>query len=239
MIKIINGDIIEQIEKLPSDFDVCFTSPPYNLSKNNFECEKWDTIGKIQKYGNEQKDNIENYVEFLYEVITKLLNKCEYFFLNVQSLGANKKQLIELQYMLRNYYCDTIIQNKGNGIPNGCNKRVMTNCFEYIHIYSKKNSRAVGTKQWNGTVKNIVNIGGNQRNQYSDKHKAIMNVELSDWILKNFVKEGGKVLDCFGGIGTTMISCLRHNLDGTMVEINKEYCELALKRVEIETELLK
>ena len=229
--KIINKDILEAINELDNDFDICFTSPPYNLDRNNFEWEKWGTIGNIQKYGT-QKDKIENYVDFLESVIKQLLNKCKYFFLNVQSLGPNKKDLIELQYRLKDYYCDTIIWNKGNGIPNGCNKRVMTNVFEYIYIYSFKPSRAVGTKEWNGNVKNVININGNQRNKYSKIHKAMFPLELADYILKTFVKDNGKVLDCFGGLGTTMIACKKNNMEGVMVEINEVYCEEARKRIE-------
>lgn len=161
-IKIYCNDILDVMESLDDDFDICFTSPPYNLSKNHFECEEWNTIGQIQKYQN-QKDFIQDYPSFLEKVILSLLKKCKYFFLNVQSLGPNKKDLIELQYRLKDYYCDTIIWNKNNGIPNGCNKRVMTNCFEYIHIYSLKPSRAVGTKEWRGNVKNIINMNGNQK----------------------------------------------------------------------------
>lgn len=213
MIKIINKDILDTIDELDNDFDICLTSPPYNLFKNNFG---WKVPKEqLQKYNYvNRKDKIDNYVDFLYEVITKLLHKCKYFFLNVQSLGPNKKDLIELQYKLRDYYCDTIIWNKNNGIPNGFNERVMTNCFEYIHIYSLNNSRSIGTKKWKGNIKNVINIPGNQKNKYSKFHKAMFPLELADYILKNFVKENGKVLDCFGGLGTTMIACKKNKMGG-------------------------
>lgn len=229
-IKVYWNDILEVIDILDDDFDICFTSPPYNLSKNNFECKKWDTIGKIQKYG-EQKDYIDNYVSFLETVILKLLKKCKYFFLNVQSLGPNKKDLIELQYRLKDYYCDTIIWNKGNGIPNGCNKRVMTNVFEYIHIYSLKPNRSVGTKEWRGNVNNVINLSGNYRNKYSHIHKALFPLELANKIVSNFVKPNGKVLDCFGGLGTTMIACILNKMDGVSVEINETYAKTSVERI--------
>lgn len=110
MYRFFNDDILNVIDKLDNDYDIVFTSPPYNLEKNNFGW-KAKQIEKQWKYKN-KKDLIVNYVDFLEEVITKLLDKCEYFFLNVQSLGPNKKDLIELQYRLKDYYCDTIIWNK-------------------------------------------------------------------------------------------------------------------------------
>lgn len=229
-IKIYWNNILDVIDELDDDFDICFTSPPYNLHKNNFESEKWDTIGKIQKYGH-QIDLINDYPIFLETVILKLLKKCKYFFLNVQSLGPNKKDLIELQYRLKDYYCDTIIWNKENGIPNGCNQRVMTNCFEYIHIYSLNPSKAVGTKVWRGNVKNVINIRGNQKNKYSAIHKAMFPIELPLHILSNFVRPGGKVLDCFGGLGTTMVACVLSGMDGVMVEINNDYVVKSIERL--------
>lgn len=230
MYRFFNDDILNVIDKLDNDYDIVFTSPPYNLEKNNFGW-KAKQIEKQWKYKN-KKDLIVNYVDFLEEVITKLLDKCEYFFLNVQSLGPNKKDLIELQYRLKDYYCDTIIWNKKNGIPNGFNERVMTNVFEYIHIYSLKPSRAVGTKEWRGNVKNVIDINGNQRNKYSKIHKAMFPLELADYILKTFVKENGKVLDCFGGIGTTAVASFMNNLKCDSVEINYNYHELAKQRLQ-------
>lgn len=226
---IIQGNCLDVIDTLQNDYDICFTSPPYNLYKNDFECEKWGDK-KHQKYG-EQKDCIEDYVGFLENVILKSLKKCKYFFLNIQSLANNKKEIIELNYRLKNYYCDTIIWNKGNGIPNGCNSRVMTNCFEYIHIYSLNPSRAVGTKEWKGNVKNVIDIKGNLNNSYSKIHKALFPLELPLWILKNFVRDGGKVLDVFGGLGTTSIAANILKMESTLIEINKDYCDVMEKRI--------
>lgn len=243
MVKIINNDILEEIDHLDNDFDICFTSPPYNLKKQNFSWSKEDYKNKNwkkdnasfkndqHKYQNGFSDDNSNYVEWLYEIITKLLKKCKYFFLNVQSLGPNKKDLIELQYKLKDYYCDTIIWNKTHGVPNGLNERVMTNVYEYIHIYSLNPTRAVGTKKWRATVSNLITIKGNQQNKYSKIHKAMFPLELAEWIVCNFVKEGGKVLDCFGGLGTTMVACRKHDRNGVMVEINKDFCEKAKERI--------
>ena len=232
----INGDSLKEIDKLDNDYDICFTSPPYNLHKNNFESDKWGTIGKIQKYTNHKEDKIVDYASFLEEVVLKCLEKCEYVFLNIQSLSGNKKDIIELNHKLKDYYCDTIIWNKSNGIPNGCNKRVMTNVFEYIYIYSKKPSRAVGTKVWRGNVKNVINLKGNQRNEYSQIHKALFPIELPMYILENFVKNGGKVLDCFGGLGTTAIAASKLGMSFTSIELVEKYHIMAIERFKKERE---
>jgi site-specific DNA-methyltransferase (adenine-specific) len=42
---------------------------------------------------------------------------------------------------------------------------------------------------------------------------------------------GDLVLDPFLGSGTTLIACLETNRKGIGIEINKGYCELAVKRL--------
>lgn len=50
MVKIINNDILEEIDHLDDDFDICFTSPPYNLKKNKILVDQKKIIKiKIEK----------------------------------------------------------------------------------------------------------------------------------------------------------------------------------------------
>lgn len=228
----IQSKIEDVMYKIPDNYyDIVFTSPPYNIFKKGSFVYKDTTQSYVQKY-DDYDDNIKQYDKWLFNIINTLLDKTEYFFLNIQSFAANKRELINLQYMLKDYYCDTIIWNKTNGIPNGFNERVMTNVFEYIHIYSKKNnSRSVGTKKWKGTVKNIIDINGNMNNKYSKIHKALFPIELPYYIFKNFVKENGKVLDCFAGLGTSALAADQLNLKWTMIEQSEDYIKISKERL--------
>jgi site-specific DNA-methyltransferase (adenine-specific) len=53
---------------------------------------------------------------------------------------------------------------------------------------------------------------------------------LYDYCLKNFTKEGDKILDTHLGSGTSRISCFKSNLDFVGFEIDKSYFEAAEKR---------
>jgi site-specific DNA-methyltransferase (adenine-specific) len=52
--------------------------------------------------------------------------------------------------------------------------------------------------------------------------------------IKLFSYVGDVVLDPFMGSGTTLLACLKHNRQGIGTEIDKNYCELAVKRMDNE-----
>ncbi len=234
--KLINGDalsknVLDQIDD--NSIDIVFTSPPYNLGKMCFE--KWHNSKTTQtgaKYKNNiDADKIENYAEWLAEFVIKWLDKAEYVFLNLQSLSSNKKDIHKMLYILNDYYCDKIIWNKEMGIPHGKNSRVMTAIFEEIFIFSKNPTKRVGTKEWSGNVNNLFTMKGNRHNKYAKIHKAMFPIELPLYILKTFVKENGTAADPFMGLGATGIASTKLNMNFIGVEIDKEYFEIAKKRI--------
>jgi site-specific DNA-methyltransferase (adenine-specific) len=63
-------------------------------------------------------------------------------------------------------------------------------------------------------------------------HPAPFPVELPKRCMKLFSYVGDTVLDPFLGSGTTLVACLETNRAGIGVEINRNYCSLAQKRLE-------
>lgn len=71
-----------------------------------------------------------------------------------------------------------------------------------------------------------------------DKHQPKTNrihptqkpVALYDWILKNYSKEGDKILDTHLGSGSSRIAAYKSKLDFTGFELDKEYFDKAEKR---------
>ena len=63
-------------------------------------------------------------------------------------------------------------------------------------------------------------------------HPTQKPVKLYEWLLMNYAKEGDKILDTHLGSGSIAIAC--HNLDYelTACELDKEYYEAAMKRIE-------
>ena len=237
--KLINGDCLDEtiLSKIPNDLDIIFFSPPYNLGNSNYfgEWYNTNTTKAGAKYKKDPKlDNNENWVEWLKTIVITYLEKSQYIFLNLQSLSSNKKDIHKLLYLLNNYYCDKIIWNKDNGIPHGRNSRVMTACFEEIFIFSKTPNRRVGTKEWNGTIKNIFNSPSNRNNKYAKIHAAQWPVEMVKYIYDNFVRENGKVADIMMGLGNSGIAAKLSNKYFYGVELDKDYFNIAKERMENE-----
>lgn len=70
-------------------------------------------------------------------------------------------------------------------------------------------------------------------------HSATFPVALPAWFIKLFTQEGDIILDPFIGSGTTAIACLQLDRKYIGIEIKKEFCDLAIKRIkkEIKTTL--
>jgi len=76
----------------------------------------------------------------------------------------------------------------------------------------------------------VWNFSGESRNKIG--HPAPFPIELPRRCIKLFSFIGDTVLDPFLGSGTTLLACAETNRAGIGVEINKNYCEMAKKRLE-------
>lgn len=206
--------------------DIAFTSPPYNAGTTVTET----AMGKTTKYnGNDDNKSKDEYIDFLNSYIQRAIENSEYVFVNVQSISNNKIALIDVLHHNKDIYADTIIWDKIHGQP-AMAENVMNSVFEYVHIFSKKANRVIGTINFRGTVDNILHLQPQRKNEYSDIHNATFSVEFASHFIKNFAKES--VLDQFGGTGTTLIACEQLNRKCYMMELDPKYCDVIIKRWE-------
>lgn len=206
--------------------DIAFSSPPYNAGTTATET----AMGKTTKYnGNDDNKSECEYIEFLNAYLERAIEHSEYVFMNVQSIANNKIALIDVLYNNKERYADTIIWDKIHGQP-AMAENVMNSVFEYIHIFSQKANRAVGTIQFRGTVDNILHLQSQRKNEYSDIHNATFSVEFASHFIRNFAKES--VLDQFGGTGTTLIACEQLNRNCYMMELDPKYIDVIISRWE-------
>jgi site-specific DNA-methyltransferase (adenine-specific) len=63
-------------------------------------------------------------------------------------------------------------------------------------------------------------------------HPTQKPVKLYEWLLMNYAKEGDKILDTHLGSGSIAIACHNLKYDLTACELDKEYFEAAMKRIE-------
>jgi len=80
--------------------------------------------------------------------------------------------------------------------------------------------------QW---TNGVWNFSGESKTKIG--HPAPFPIELPKRCIKLFSFREGIVLDPFLGSGTTLIACLQTNRIGIGIEINREYCQLAVERL--------
>lgn len=244
-IYIYNDDISETnvIEK--NSIDLIVTSPPYNVDI---------------KYGNyDDKIPYDEYLVFT----RKWLAKCYGFVkddgrlcLNIpldKFKGGHQSVYADITTIAKQVgwkYHSTIIWNEQNisrrtawgSWLSASAPFVIAPVEVIVVLYKKTWKKTSGSRKsdidredFMAWTNGVWNFSGESRNKIG--HPAPFPVELPRRCIKLFSFVGDTVLDPFLGSGTTLIACVETNREGIGVEINREYCELAKKRLEKHGEL--
>jgi len=253
--KIINGDSLEELKKIPDEtFDVVFADPPYNLqlknhltrpdrSKVSAVNDKWDQFESFQKYD-------EFSISWLKEC-KRILKKNGTIWVigsyhNIFRLG---KAIQDLGFWILN----DVIWNKNNPMPNFRGTR-FTNAHETL-IWASKNEKSKYTfnyqslKCLNDDLQmrsnwNLPICNGSERLKKNGKkvHSTQKPESLLHRILLASSNKGDIILDPFLGSGTsaTVAKKLGRNYFG--IEKQKNYFKAAEQRIKntepIDNELL-
>lgn len=207
-----------------SKADISFTSPPYNAGTTPTEIK----MGKTSKYANDSDDKSEDeYLKLLTDFTNNTLLFSEYSFVNIQSLSGNKTALIDFLYNMKSVYADTLIWNKQNSQP-AMAENVLNSQFEYVHVFSNKANRAIGTKKFRGTLSNVIEISKQTQNKVKE-HNATFPIDLAAHFILNFCEKS--VLDLFLGSGTTMVAAHQLNRKCYGMELDPKYCQVIIDRM--------
>lgn len=209
--KLINDDCFQALKGIDDkSVDYVLTSPPYNRKRND-------------KYS-EYDDNMNDYYAFLLSITDVLLQKTrKHIFMNIQANYYNRQDV----YKYIGHYADKIqniiVWEKTNPMPASGNN--ITNAYEYIIVLGNEPLKSNETYTKNHITTNIC------RNEFHKVHKAVMNQELSDWLIEKFTKEGDIILDPFMGTGTTGVSCKKYNRKFIGIELVEKYFKIAEERL--------
>lgn len=113
-----------------------------------------------------------------------------------------------------------------------------SSCWIFWDKGTGENDFADGELAWtsfNTTVrkffKSWVGANAKERNEPDRIHPTQKPIALYKWLLKNYAKEGDKILDTHVGSASSLIACYQMNFDYIGFELDKEYFEKAQKRI--------
>ena len=114
---------------------------------------------------------------------------------------------------LKNTRC-FIVWNKENGTNNMADCELAWTSFE------------TSVRMYNGHI--FKGIGNSN---YVTIHPTQKPIKLYKWILDKYAKQGDKILDTHLGSGSIAIACHDYGFDLTACELDKEYYDAAMKRI--------
>jgi modification methylase len=230
--KVILGDCVEVMKSLPTEsVDLIVTSPPYNLKnstgngmKANTKTGKWAGNPLQNGYSN-HNDCMphDEYVKWQRECLAemfRLLKKDGAIFYNhkwrVQAGLLQDRSDIVKGFPVR----QIIIWRRKGGI--NFNPGYFLPTYEVIYMIAKPDFKLVPKANAFGDVWEFTQ-------EMNNEHPAPFPVELIDRIVKS--TNANIVLDPFMGSGTSAIAAIANNKNYLGIEISKEYCEMARKRI--------
>ena len=242
--KLLYGDCLELMEDIPnSSVDMILTDPPYGTTA----C-KWDSIIPLEPMWAQLKRIIKPNSAivmtasqpFTTTLIASNMKMFRYCWVWDKTTHANF-QLAKLQPLKITE--DVIVFSHGRSANGAKNKAI------YYPIMGKHDKPISGgtpsTKLLNNhsmkAVKNRTesypkNVITFKRPSVNDRlHPTQKPVALMEYLIKTYTNEGEMVLDFTMGSGTTGVACKNLNRDFIGIELDKEYFEIAKKRIE-ETE---
>ncbi len=240
---IYNKDILKIKNIKPSSIDLIVTSPPYNLDIHY----------------NSNKDNISysQYLQFTQNWLEKCYNLAKddgRFCLNIpldKNKGGQQSVCSDITTIAKKVgwkYHSTIIWNEGNISRRTAWGSWMSASAPYVIapveviliLYKnswKKNNKIkkndITKEEFMNWTNGLWTFSG-QSKKKAGGHPAPFPIELPRRCIKLFSFVGDIILDPFLGSGSTLIAAKLNNRKGIGIDIDKDYCNIAVERIKKE-----
>ena len=206
MLNITNEDNIELMARYPDNyFDLAIVDPPYGIGEDG---------GKNHSRGKATRPTL--YTPKYWDTTTaskKYFKQLKRVSKNQIIWGAN--HFIE-NLMAKNSSC-WIVWDKQNGDNDFADCELAWTSFN--------TSVRKFEFRWAGMLQ------GDMKNKESRIHPTQKPVALYKWILDKYAKQGDKILDTHLGSGSIAIACHDYGFDLTACELDKEYFDKAMERI--------
>lgn len=225
------GDCLEGMKALPDKCcDVAFTSPPYNdTGGDNVDVANVEGASNTHKKYLTTEGHKDDWFEWMVNCIDEMLRVCKkYVLINIQALSKNRVNVYSLIGHYSKQIHDILIWEKPNGCPTSTPNKI-SNKYEFVLILKCKGVKGVSVNSRYYT--NVLTFNINANKEFGKIHRAVMNKDFCDEIIKEFTTPGDLVLDPFGGMATTAVSCIEQGRHFLLYEIDETYKREAEKRL--------
>jgi len=205
-IQLFNEDCLSAMKGMKdNEYDLAIVDPPYGIGINNQSQGKGGGVARKINYTKKDWDKNAPKPEYFSELIRVSKNQIVW--------GAN-------HFISRMPFDSScwVVWDKDNGDTDFADCELAWTSFQ----------TAVRRFKWTWA--------GMRQQNMKDKEQRIhptqKPVKLYEWLLTNYANEGDKILDTHLGSGSIAIACHNMGFDLTGYEIDKEYFDNAVKRLE-------
>lgn len=236
MMRIENGDCIRVMETIEDNIvDLVITDPPYNLSvfmnsrdtnlskmrDNFFGASGWDDM----EY-DDWVDHMDSFFKHAYRLLKK--GGAMIVFMSIIKIES----IIALAKKYGFYYKTTGIWHKTNPMPRNMNLHFVNSNECWIYFIKDKKTGTFNNKTLE--LDFIETSVTSAREKRFGKHPTQKPIKLMEHFIRLLSNDGDLILDPFLGSGSSAVAAKRLGRNFIGIELNKEYYNLAKKRVENE-----
>jgi site-specific DNA-methyltransferase (adenine-specific) len=205
MLTITNEDNMELMARYSDNyFDLAIVDPPYGIGMDNQKVRTKPNRPNTYLRANENQYNISNW--------DNEIPKIEYF---NELFRVSKNQII----WGANYFCEFIPNGKGWIY---WDKQMGDNNFSSGEFAFQ--SFQIKSSSYSFPSIRDAGFGGRI-------HPTQKPVALYKWLLDKYAQQGNKILDTHLGSGSIAIACHDYGFDLTACELDKEYFDKAMQRI--------
>ena len=206
------GDCLELMKNISDgSVDLVLTDPPYGIDfQSNFRKNKFNKI---------ENDSAVN-AEFLDECKRVLKDTGAIYCFTRWDVYPSWIEQISKRFKVKN----CIVWFKRGGGLGDLKKGYIYN-HEFIIYCAEKNHRLNGKRR-----NDVFEFAKDAPSTYV--HPTQKPISLLKEIIERSSNEGGVVLDCFMGSGSTGVACVKTNRQFIGIELDEGYFEIAKKRIE-------
>lgn len=237
MIRLLNGDCLELLKDIPDgSVDMILTDPPYGTTA----C-KWDSVidldlmwqqvkrvikpsGAIVLFGSQPFTSLlvtSNIRDFKYSFTWDKITKTNH-------LNAKRQPLRRVEDICV-FYRKQCAYN-----PQGLIKGEFAN-YRPNHFKYEKGDKVYGVQKEHGNTSNYTGYPDNllrfSNGNHNSLHPTQKPVALLEYLIRTYTNKGETVLDFTMGSGSTGVACINTNRKFIGIELDKDYFEIAKKRI--------